>query len=418
MKKFLIVCVVFIGLLSGCGEDTVNASPPGPQTYYFDVAFNPLNGAASSTYSVQSNTSVVMLPANPTRDGFNFGGWYYSTDYSVAYSQSSLILSNVTLYAKWIEVITTHHILFQPLNGESDTSFDLLEGSNLTVPSDPVKAGYVFYGWKNSSDVYATTNIVVSNDMLFQAQWRTAYTITLSNGGMGATGATVLVPTFQGDVVVLSNPSFSKDGWAFAGWGTSFTSTNVVYTNNQSIIIAGNTTLYAKYVHPAAFALREIGPKGGYVFYDKGSYSDGWRYLEACPMMLASTAIWGLAGTQVGANQNIMGGGKVNTDLIVSVLADANSAGWKARHCAYNLASDWYLPCNLEMDQLYLNLIKGSGYTPVGNYTTTERIWSSTEYPTGENAKLYACSYNFSIVTSSLTVSKEEVGYVIPIRRF
>jgi len=26
-----------------------------------------------------------------------------------------------------------------------------------------------------------------------------------------------------------------------------------------------------------------VGPSGGYVFYDKGSYSNGWRYLEAAP---------------------------------------------------------------------------------------------------------------------------------------
>jgi hypothetical protein len=27
-----------------------------------------------------------------------------------------------------------------------------------------------------------------------------------------------------------------------------------------------------------------IGPAGGYVFYDKGSYSSGWRYLEFSPV--------------------------------------------------------------------------------------------------------------------------------------
>jgi hypothetical protein len=26
-----------------------------------------------------------------------------------------------------------------------------------------------------------------------------------------------------------------------------------------------------------------VGPAGGFVFYDKGRYSDGWRYMEAAP---------------------------------------------------------------------------------------------------------------------------------------
>ncbi|MDR2632603.1 MAG: hypothetical protein LBC51_03150 [Treponema sp.] len=25
------------------------------------------------------------------------------------------------------------------------------------------------------------------------------------------------------------------------------------------------------------------GPAGGYVFYDKGTYAEGWRYLECAP---------------------------------------------------------------------------------------------------------------------------------------
>jgi len=29
------------------------------------------------------------------------------------------------------------------------------------------------------------------------------------------------------------------------------------------------------------YSLRDIGPAGGYIFYDKGYYSSDWRYLEA-----------------------------------------------------------------------------------------------------------------------------------------
>ena len=31
------------------------------------------------------------------------------------------------------------------------------------------------------------------------------------------------------------------------------------------------------------YKVGDIGPAGGYIFYDKGSYSNGWRYLEAAP---------------------------------------------------------------------------------------------------------------------------------------
>jgi hypothetical protein len=34
-----------------------------------------------------------------------------------------------------------------------------------------------------------------------------------------------------------------------------------------------------------------IGPAGGFVFYDKGSYSGGWRYLECAPEN-AGTGSW------------------------------------------------------------------------------------------------------------------------------
>ena len=29
------------------------------------------------------------------------------------------------------------------------------------------------------------------------------------------------------------------------------------------------------------YKIRDRGPAGGYVFYDKGNASDGWQYLEA-----------------------------------------------------------------------------------------------------------------------------------------
>ena len=38
------------------------------------------------------------------------------------------------------------------------------------------------------------------------------------------------------------------------------------------------------------YKVGDIGPAGGYIFYDKGKYSDGWRYLEAAPADLRTIA--------------------------------------------------------------------------------------------------------------------------------
>ncbi|MHA1232832.1 MAG: hypothetical protein ACTSPQ_19565, partial [Candidatus Helarchaeota archaeon] len=61
------------------------------------------------------------------------------------------------------------------------------------------------------------------------------------------------------------------------------------------------------------------GPAGGYIFYDKGSYSDGWRYLEAAPASTEWTGKeWGSYGTFIGGTETGIGTGQSNTNTIVT----------------------------------------------------------------------------------------------------
>lgn len=119
------------------------------------------------------------------------------------------------------------------------------------------------------------------------------------------------------------------------------------------------------------YALRDTGPAGGHIFYDKGSYSDGWRYLEAAPMSTEAEKQWGsyyqayilktewnkkqwssyetlMRGTGTG-----IGTGQSNTTIIIIVMTwlnrtNSNSETDNAAQLCYDLTeggySDWFYP--------------------------------------------------------------------------
>ena len=96
------------------------------------------------------------------------------------------------------------------------------------------------------------------------------------------------------------------------------------------------------------------GPSGGYVYYDKGSYSDGWRYLEVAPQTFEAVVPRGKYVEKApGARQDI-GSGKKNTELILQMNQDEQIIK-AARICAnleFNLFRDWFLPSHGELRSL------------------------------------------------------------------
>lgn len=108
-----------------------------------------------------------------------------------------------------------------------------------------------------------------------------------------------------------------------------------------------------------SYAIRGRGPAGGWIFYDKGSYSDGWRYLEAAPIDQTLRS-WGFGYSVVGADGTAIGTGKQNTLDIIAGDAQPNKA---ADECAnYSIVNggvtydDWFLPSLDELNQMYENL--------------------------------------------------------------
>ena len=66
------------------------------------VTFKTNGGTAVAAVNVKDG-SKLTAPANPTRFGFNFGGWYCDAALTVPYDFSKAVTKNFTLYAKWEE---------------------------------------------------------------------------------------------------------------------------------------------------------------------------------------------------------------------------------------------------------------------------------------------------------------------------
>lgn len=125
------------------------------------------------------------------------------------------------------------------------------------------------------------------------------------------------------------------------------------------------------------------GPAGGWIFYDKGIYSDGWRFLEAAPASTEWTRKeWGSARILIGGTERGVGTGKDNTAIIVSWLNSHDETGCAAQLCdtlVYGGYSDWFLPSKDELYQMYTNLyLHEVGFNTYSSYAG---YWSSSESP-------------------------------------
>lgn len=138
------------------------------------------------------------------------------------------------------------------------------------------------------------------------------------------------------------------------------------------------------------YSIGDLGPAGGLVFYDKGFYSDGWRYLEAAPSDIGSFAFGyyrpDKENNNVVGTSKAIGSGKYNTERLVKHMdmdGKAYSGGsgedvkeYAARKCLdyeHGGYDDWYLPSEDELNLMYENLHKNG----LGSFA--DYYWSSSE---------------------------------------
>jgi len=119
------------------------------------------------------------------------------------------------------------------------------------------------------------------------------------------------------------------------------------------------------------YKIVEIGPGGGWVFYDKGFYSDGWRYLEAAPIDQTDRAEWGCLKKSIrGAKGTAVGTGKSNTQAIIKSCSEDSIAAKICTEYRGGGKNDWFLPSKEELNLMCNSVVDDSTYSV---------YWSSSE---------------------------------------
>ena len=115
---------------------------------------------------VYGEGATLPSASDMTKEGYTFGGWYTSSDFSGSFVTSigSTERGNKTYYAKWN--INQYTITFDTTGGSTIEAITLDYGSSITKPSNPTRSGYSFIGW----DIEIPSTMP-AYDMTIKAKW-------------------------------------------------------------------------------------------------------------------------------------------------------------------------------------------------------------------------------------------------------
>lgn len=287
---------------------------------------------------------------------------------------------------------TTHTVSFESNGGSAVDSQTVDDGGLVSEPAAPTKAGHGFAGWYADaalSDTWDFTTDAVTGAMTLYANWTPNKSWGVISGMSPADGATTTdtTPELSWDVVagvdhyevqaadteagVPQATGLNADENRFE-YPTPLSVGDALFWRVRAVDGDGQAGMWSD-VFELTVVLRvgSTGPAGGIVFYDKGSYSDGWRYLEAWTTDEAGDYQWKTSNTPTGGTSPSIGLGYANT--YTAMAGSAHPAAEVCRNATHGGYTDWFLPSKDELNQLYLQRSAVGGFS--GNFSH----WSSSE---------------------------------------
>lgn len=214
----------------------------------FVVSFD-ANGGTGTMASQSASTSTPLSLSAFTRDGWTFTGWNTQANGSgVGYGDGARypFTASQTLYAQWTP--TTYTVTFNSNGAPGSMSSQVSATPAALSASTLTRTGHVFRGWSASANATTATFLdqavfpFTQNTILY-AVWSPIFTVTYSaNGGVGS-----MTTSRSADPQSLRLNSFTREGFAFAGWNTQANGGGTAFGDGSVFPFSQNQTLFAQW---------------------------------------------------------------------------------------------------------------------------------------------------------------------------
>ena len=172
------------------GEGTVKAGDVLVCAVHFDS-----QGGSEVRDYVTLSGETVSKPADPSKGGYVFGGWYTEAACETPWNfETGTVAGPLTLYAKWTPAPQppapkTYTVRF--LDGGTElASLTVQEGNRAAPPEDPAKEGYRFDGWHTDAEGTKPFDFetAVTADLTLYAKWTALAPSRPDTPGGGSSG--------------------------------------------------------------------------------------------------------------------------------------------------------------------------------------------------------------------------------------
>ncbi|MBN1603577.1 MAG: InlB B-repeat-containing protein [Chitinispirillaceae bacterium] len=226
------------------------------------------SGPNPSTVSLyHPDTVLSSLPADPSRTGYTFAGWYTAESGETQFTSRTKVTGDRTVYARWnINQYTLTYDGNNSTGGTAPAGGEYNYNSTLPAASNTfIRDGYIFTGWNTAANGSGTSysegdDITITANTILYAQWSALLKYTVRYNGNGHTGGSV-----PGDdstyvsgetALVLGNTGLLvKADSLFEGWSRVEGSGNLYKSGDTLIIGSSNITLYARWIKSASLAI-------------------------------------------------------------------------------------------------------------------------------------------------------------------